>query len=112
MTLPLIRMEDLLAALPINRQLTVVLFSFFGGWLLRLISQSLIARISRRAGFLDGDIVARNAGTAIIWCSMLLGVDIFVPDTVYPDAVRPAVGMAYHALCILIVAVMVARTAR
>lgn len=106
------RMEDLFVQIPLNRQLTVVLVSFACGWILRFISQSLIARISRRAGFQDGDIVARNAGTAIIWCSVLLGVDLFVPITVYPDAIRPVIGMIYHALCVVIAAIMVARTTR
>lgn len=105
-------MEDFLIRFPLNRQLTVVLLSFVGGLLLRFISQSVIARIARKTRFPDGDIIARNAGTAVIWCSVLLGVDLFVPLTAYPAAVQSVIGMIYHALCIVIAAIMVARTTR
>jgi hypothetical protein len=60
-------MDDFLSGFPVNRQILVVALSIASGWILRFVSQSIIARVAQRAGFLDGDIIARNAGTAIIW---------------------------------------------
>ncbi|MFM2133377.1 MAG: hypothetical protein RL156_658 [Bacteroidota bacterium] len=105
-------MDDFLSGFPVNRQILVIALSIASGGILRLISQSIIARMAQRAGFLDGDVVARNAGTAIIWISVLIGIDLFIPSSVYPDVVRPVIGMIYHAACVLVAAVMVARTAK
>lgn len=97
-------MIDWLSHLPLLRSLLCVLSLMLASLIVRWVIAILLRRLASRGRLKNPDLLIKYIGSALLWCSVFIGLDLSIDKQLLPTFLQPVIHPSLVSLCIMVVA--------